>query len=80
MKKILLIFSIALISISCTDNQIARTFGGTEEYKLQKNHKLIMCTWKEADLWVLTVDTTTGISYFNEKSTYGVLEGSIIFK
>jgi hypothetical protein len=37
-------------------------------------------TWKESNLWIQTVDTTTGVTYFREKSSWGYMEGEIIVK
>jgi uncharacterized lipoprotein YehR (DUF1307 family) len=81
MKRILIIASVAIVFLaSCTDNQRARQFGGTETVDIPEGRILINCTWKQDDLWILTKDTTTGKMYFNEKSSFGVLEGEINFK
>jgi hypothetical protein len=80
MKKILIISAFILLLTSCTDNSMARKFGGSETVELPKDRILINCTWKESDLWLLTKDTTTGKMYFNEKSNWGLLEGQIEFK
>ena len=83
MKKnilILLIGFVLTISIttSCTDNEMARNFGGTEHITLKPNEKLVNMTWKEDDLWILAKDTITGIDHFRESSSYGVWEGEVI--
>ncbi len=81
MKRILIIASVAVAFLaSCTDNQRARQFGGTETVDIPKGRILVNCTWKEEDLWILTKDTATGEMFFNEKSSFGVLEGEINFK
>ena len=81
MKKILIIAAVAIAFLSsCTDNQRARQFGGTETVDIPEGRILVNCTWKQDDLWILTKDTTTGKMYFNEKSSFGVLEGEINFK
>jgi hypothetical protein len=79
MKKIIII-ALGITIISCTDNQRAKTFGGSEEIELKKNEVLINMTWKESNLWMQTIDTNTGISYFREKSSLGWVEGQIIIK
>ena len=80
MKKIF-ILAIAILSLaSCTDNQKARKWGGTETIEIPKGRILVNCTWKRDNLWILTKDTATGRMYFNEKSSFGILEGQIIFK
>lgn len=81
MKKILL-FSITLMLItSCTQNQRARSFGGTEVINLPPGDKLVNITWKQDDMWLLTrksIDSDTSVSYsFKEKSSFGMLEGEI---
>ena len=81
MKRILIIASVAVAFLaSCTDNQRARQFGGTETVDIPEGRILVNCTWKEEDLWILTKDTSTGEMFFNEKSSFGVLEGEINFK
>jgi hypothetical protein len=81
MKKILVIAitAIALLT-SCTDNSRARSFGGTETIDIPAGRVLVNCTWKESHLWILTKDTATGEMFFNEKSSFGLMEGEINFK
>jgi hypothetical protein len=78
MKKAILL--IGLLFISCTDNQKARKFGGTEQIKLNPNEKFINITWKNDDLWVIVQDTVSGDYYAREKSSFGIWEGKIIVK
>jgi hypothetical protein len=80
MKKIFIISSLAFLLASCTENIRARKFGGTEEIKLKPNEKILNVTWKETQMWICTQDTVTGITYFREKSNWGVLEGTVVFK
>lgn len=82
MRKYVLLVLLVLTTLcsSCTDNQRARQWGGTEEIILPKNHVLITATWKNDEMWILTKDTVTDINYFKEKSNWGVLEGTVIFK
>ena len=80
MRKIF-ILAIAIVSLaSCTANERARRFGGTETIDIPEGRILVNCTWKQNDLWLLTKDTTTGKMYFNEKSSWGMVEGEINFK
>jgi hypothetical protein len=79
--KILTLFLIALCILpSCTDNQMARKFGGKEEIKLNPSEELINVTWKESNMWILTKDKTTGIYHFREYSNWGVFQGEVIIK
>jgi len=81
MKKILAIAITAIAFLtSCTDNRRAREFGGTETIDIPEGRILVNCTWKQDNLWVLTKDTATGEMFFNEKSSFGILEGEINFK
>lgn len=79
MKKIFTILVSLILISSCTDNSMARKFGGTETIQLEKNEKLLTVTWKETNLWILVEDTATGICTFKEKSSFGIMQGKIIF-
>jgi hypothetical protein len=80
MKKVILILISGFTLFSCTENQRARSFGGSEEIKLRKNEILTNMTWKKTNLWIQTIDTISNISYFREKSSLGWVEGEIIVK
>ena len=80
MKKLILGVFTLMVLISCTDNSRARNYGGKEEISLKTNEKLIMITWKESNMWILTIDTVTNTQYFREKSSFGMWEGEIIIK
>lgn len=84
MKKYIVLFALLLSLGSCTENQRAKKYGGTATIELPAGEKLIVATWKDADLWYLTRERHPGEaieSYtFNEKSNYGILEGTYIIK
>jgi hypothetical protein len=80
MKKIFYLIMLGTLSVSCTENQRAKNFGGTEEVRLKKNEIILNVTWKGDQMWICTKDTSTGTSYFREKSNWGVMEGTIILK
>lgn len=94
MKKLILILLIIGSFIPCTDNSITKTFGGTTVFETQKdstneitngkelpkNEVILNVTWKEDNLWILTRDTITKVTYFRERSAFGIFEGEIIFK
>lgn len=73
---------VAALILSCTANQKAKDYGGTAKITLPDNQKLINVTWKDADLWYITRPMTqadTAIVYtFQEKSEYGIWNGSYI--
>lgn len=81
MLKLLPIILIALFS-SCTENEKAKSYGGTAEVTLPAGEKLINATWKDNDLWYLTRPMLPGDSAttytFKEESSYGVWEGTYI--
>jgi hypothetical protein len=84
MKKTMLPIILMVGLLSCTENQMARQFGGSETIELNPGDRLVNVTWKgkeSTDLWILTKKDTTVLPTqysFKEKSNYGVLEGEII--
>lgn len=80
MNKFLMVAITLLALTSCTDNQRARKYGGTETINLEPNEKFINITWKQNNLWIIVQDTVSGNYYAREKSSFGVLEGKIIIK
>lgn len=80
MKNLILGLIITTGLFSCTDNQMARRYGGTETVNLKPNEVVLNVTWKENEMWICTKDTITNTVYFREKSSWGVLEGTVILK
>lgn len=80
MKKLFVLALGVAALTSCTENERARRFGGTEFVELKPNEVVLNVTWKEAEMWICTQDTTTGVTYFREKSAWGVMEGTVILK
>lgn len=80
MKKLIFIAIAALTLASCTDNERAKNFGGTEQIKLNPNEVVLNVTWKETQMWICTRDTVTNTVYFREKSNWGMMEGTVILK
>lgn len=84
MKKLLLTAIVIATLTSCTENNRARVWGGTETIQLESGVRLVNITWKESkgstDLWLLTKKDTTNPNtyYFKEKSSLGVMEGQVI--
>lgn len=81
---ILFALCVALMFIGCTQNQMAKRFGGTTTIKIEKGQKLVEATWKENSLWYLTEpmedDYVPKTKVFREDSNFGVLEGKVIFE
>jgi hypothetical protein len=80
MKKYILIILILTFFQSCTSNQRAKSFGGKQKIELKPNEKLLTITWKEDDMWMLTIDTISSIKYFRESSSFGIWNGEISIK
>ena len=80
MKKLMMILGAMVVMSSCTENVRARHFGGTETLALKPNEKVLNVTWKDNEMWVCTQDTITRVVYFREKSSWGVMEGTVIIK
>jgi hypothetical protein len=85
MKKIFILTG--LISVlglsSCTENQRAKGFGGTATVDIPEGQRLIDVTWKGDQIWYLTDDMPVGYEAktynFLEESSYGMVEGKVIF-
>ena len=80
MRKLTMIAITLLALVSCTDNQRARSFGGTETVKLGPNEKFINITWKQDNLWLIVQDTVTGTYYAREKSSFGLVQGKVVIQ
>lgn len=87
MKKMFLILSVIVlmfISVSCTEQQRVRNFGGTMTIDVEPGQEIMMATFKGEDLFYMTrpmsedyVPTTKKLV---ESSSFGVLESTVIFK
>ena len=88
MKKIIISIVIAISILfgasSCTENQRARTFGGTSTIQVEKGKKVMMATWKGEDLFYMVEDMEDDYVPHNkeliESSSWGVIESKVIFK
>ena len=80
MRKLTMVAITLLALVSCTDNQRARNFGGTEIIKIEPQEKFINITWKQDDIWVIVQDTISGTIYAKEKSSFGVMQGKVIIE
>ena len=83
MKKILVIALAIGIFTSCTDNQMARGWGGKETITIEKGQKVVQASWKDGDLWILTRPMTESdvaeTWTYSEKSNMGIMQGEIKF-
>jgi hypothetical protein len=77
---VIVLVSIIWMTVSCTQNQRAKTFGGNAKIELPAGQKLINATWKDDNLWYLTrpmkSDEQPETYKFQEASSFGILEGT----
>lgn len=73
----------ALSLVSCTENERAKTFGGTMNVDLPPNTKFITATWKSDELWYIhrpsKAGETPGVVTMQEDSNFGLMQGKVIF-
>lgn len=76
--------AIGMTLTSCTENHMARNYGGEQTIELLKGEKLVEATWKEDNLWYLTEpmdsDYVPTTKIFHESSSFGVWKGKVVFK
>ena len=80
----------AILSLASCDNYKAKHLGGTMNIELEKDQKLVTCSWKggtqsqSTSLWILTRARKEGEQpetyKYSEKSTMGVLEGTVVIQ
>ena len=85
MKKIIFLSMVAALAMtSCTQNEMAKEYGGIIKVDLPPHEKLVNVTWKDADLWYLTrpmKDGEQAETYtLREQSTYGLMQGTVILQ
>ena len=82
MRKLVLILMVVFALSSCTENQRAKSFGGSAQINLEPGKKLVNVTWKGEDMWYLVRDMKDGESperyEFVEESSFGVLNGTVV--
>lgn len=85
MKKIVLIVCVVLglVISSCTQQQRARQFGGTQVIQVPAGQKVMMATWKNDDLFYMTEpmdsDYVPKTKILAESASWGVLESTVKF-
>jgi len=82
MKCIMVSFVLSLLFFSCTEQQRAKMYGGTANIELKPNRKLVNCTFKNNNIWILSKpmqDIDKPETYeFGEYSDYGILNGTVV--
>ena len=83
MRIIITLAALLTIATSCTEQHMARRYGGKLNIELPKGEKLMMATWKESNLFYLTEPMDSGYipkkKVFRESSNLGVWESEITF-
>lgn len=82
--RTIITFVALLMSVtSCTEQKMARKYGGKMNIELPKGEKLMMATWKESNLFYLTEPMDSGYmpkkKVFRESSNFGIWEAEITF-
>ena len=81
MKKILICLA-AIMAVSC-ENYTTKHLGGTMTIDVEPGYKVTTATFKEDEIWYFVEPMETNYKPAQkklvEKSTYGALEGTIIF-
>lgn len=84
MKKFLFLIISMLVLSSCTEQSMARQFGGKMEVEVKPGYKVTSATWKENDLFYFMEPMEEGYmpkeKMFVEKSSFGALETEVVFK
>ena len=81
---------VSFLALAACDNYKAKHLGGTMTVELEKDQKLVNCSWKggtqsqSTSLWILTRARKEGEQpetyKYSEKSTMGVLEGTVVIQ
>jgi len=73
-----------VLFVACTENERAKSFGGTINIEIAPTEKLVNVTWKDNEMWILTRTRKTGEvpeEYkFYEESAWGMWEGTVFIK
>ena len=82
MKRVLFFVVLVSLSVGGTQQQRAKTFGGSASLSLPAGQKLVNATWKDDQLWYLTrtmrSDENPESYTFSESSSFGILQGKVI--
>ena len=82
-RTIIALAALLMITTSCTEQHMTRRYGGKLKIELPKGEKLIMATWKEANIFYLTEPMDSGYlpkkKVFRESSNFGIWESEITF-
>lgn len=73
---------IVTLLAGCTQQQMAKHWGGTSDINLPANQKFVGATWEEDNLWYVTRPMRPGEKpetyTMTESSSYGMFQGKIV--
>jgi hypothetical protein len=66
----------------CTDQNVARNYGGTATIKNPDPEHLVFvsASWKDTSMWVVWFNSSKNECIYKENSSYGVYQGAIIIQ
>lgn len=76
--KTAVIIAAAVLALAGCDQYATRTFGGETKINIPTGTQLVSMTWKGTDLWYLYYTPENNRCVFQESSTVGVMEGSVV--
>lgn len=81
--KLIYSLLLSILIVSCTENQMAKQFGGTMKVDLPPNTEFVSATWKTNALWYIhrprKEGETPDVITMQENSNYGLMEGKVQF-
>ena len=96
MKKLVMLLMLLLIptftfaqeipntKVKTQGNYVAKKWGGKANVILPPNHKLVMITWKQDDMWILYRPFRDGeraeYYIYEEDSRWGLVEGKVVIQ
>lgn len=79
-----LVIGLSAALSGCTEQERARNWGGTTTEDLPAGERLVLVTWKEDHLWILTRPLREGETpetyTFRESSSWGMMQGTVTIR
>ena len=80
--KLFALLVLATVALTgCTDNIRARKWGGKSTQPLPPGQKVVMASFKDSDLWILTrpmrSNEVAEVYVYRETSAWGVFQGEV---
>lgn len=83
MKKTILVLA-AMALTGCSQQEMAKNYGGTSTTNLEPGKRLVTITWKDSHLWYLVRDRKADEKperyEFKESSSWGALNGTVVIQ